>query len=114
MRATAAPGSLTREKQAKQDRKSASGDAQQDRQRFSVEAANSKQGTRGMPGRPVPKKDVVHCEKRRSAVCRRDQPTMSEWGNPLSARTASPTSGWMRGTRGTETSQYPEEKRGFR
>ena len=35
-----------------------------------------------MPGRPVPMKDVVHCDKRRSAVCRRDQPAMSEWGNP--------------------------------
>src|SRR5262249_45558080 len=28
-------------------------------------------GTRGMPGRQVPMKDVVHCEKRWSVVCRR-------------------------------------------
>src|SRR5262245_25005002 len=42
-----------------------------------------------MPGRPVPKKDVVHCDKRRSAVCRRDQPTISEWGNPTVARLSS-------------------------
>src|SRR5574341_750564 len=28
------------------------------------------EGERGMPGRQEPKKDVVHCEKRRGAVCR--------------------------------------------
>jgi len=36
-----------------------------------------------MPGQSVPKKDVVHCEKRRRGVCTREQPTVSEWGNPV-------------------------------
>ncbi len=40
-------------------------------------------GTRGMPWRLVPKKDVVHCEKLWSGVCTREQPEMSEWGNPI-------------------------------
>jgi len=30
-----------------------------------------KEGERGMPGRQEPKKDVVHCEKRRGVVCGR-------------------------------------------
>jgi hypothetical protein len=42
-----------------------------------------------MPWRLVPKKDVVHCEKRRSGVCSRKQPTMSEWGNPVVGRPSS-------------------------
>ena len=37
------------------------------------------------------------------------QPQISEWGNP---RGAIPASGWsLRPTRGTETSQYPEEEK---
>jgi hypothetical protein len=35
-----------------------------------------------MPRRVVPMKDAVHCEKLRSGVCNRDEPEMSEWGNP--------------------------------
>ena len=39
-------------------------------------------------------------------------PGISEWGNPPGARPG--TAGVIReGTGGTETSQYPEEKRGF-
>ena len=40
-------------------------------------------GARGMPWRQVPKKDVVHCDKHWSVVCRREQPVISEWGNPV-------------------------------
>jgi len=36
-----------------------------------------------MPWRQVPKKDVVHCDKHWSVVCRREQPVISEWGNPV-------------------------------
>lgn len=39
-------------------------------------------GIRWMPGCLLPRKDVVHCEKFRSGVCSRDEPEMSEWGNP--------------------------------
>jgi hypothetical protein len=39
-------------------------------------------------------------------------PGMSEWGNPPGARPGTQVSIWE-GTGGTETSQYPEEQRGF-
>ena len=39
-------------------------------------------GVQGMPWRQVPKKGVVHCDKLRSGVCSREQPEISEWGNP--------------------------------
>ena len=35
-----------------------------------------------MPGRHLPMKDVVHYEKLWSGVCSRDEPEISEWGNP--------------------------------
>lgn len=35
-----------------------------------------------MPRRQAPTKDAVHCEKLRSGVCTRDEPEVSEWGNP--------------------------------
>ena len=44
-----------------------------------------------MPGRQVPMKDVVHCEKLRSGVCSRKQPEMSEWGNPAGVMPRHPT-----------------------
>ena len=31
----------------------------------------------------MPKKDVIHCDKCRSGVCSRYEPTISEWGNPI-------------------------------
>ena len=39
-------------------------------------------GVQGMPWRQVPMKGVVHCDKLRSGVCSREQPEISEWGNP--------------------------------
>lgn len=55
------------------------------RERDNLSAAHvtaASKGIRGMPGRQAPMKDAVHCEKPRSAVCRRDEPRVSEWGNP--------------------------------
>jgi hypothetical protein len=43
-----------------------------------------------MPGRQVPKKDVVHCEKPWSGVYSREQPGMSEWGNPYRVKPVHP------------------------
>jgi hypothetical protein len=39
-------------------------------------------------------------------------PGISEWGNPPGARPGTPEQSGE-GTGGTETSQYPEEQRGF-
>ena len=39
-------------------------------------------------------------------------PGVSEWGNPPGARPGTQRQLWE-GTGGTETSQYPEEQRGF-
>jgi hypothetical protein len=69
-----------------------------------------------MPRRQEPKKDVWRCEKlrgvapkRRAVDIRMGKPGL---GNARSA--AGEHIAGERGTRGTETSQYPEEKRVFR
>jgi hypothetical protein len=60
-------------------------------------------------------KDVGHCEKPRAAVNKR----LSEdvrMGKPAAANPQHllvEYIDWERGTRGTETSKYPEEKRSF-
>jgi hypothetical protein len=49
----------------------------------------------------------------RKATVRRMQPhelSVSEWGNPAGEE---PVTASAEGTGGTETSKYPEEKRGF-
>ena len=63
-----------------------------------------------MPWLPEAKKDVTSCEKPRSGANARDEARMSEWGNPPGEEpgTAACAAG---PTRGTETSQYPEEKK---
>ena len=73
------------------------------------------EGERGMPGCQEPKKDVAHCEKRRGAVCRRRSGGV-RMGEPGRAERSPGAEhiGPLGGTRGTETSQYPEEKRAFR
>ena len=43
-----------------------------------------------MPWRQVPMKDVVHYEKLWSGVCSREQPEVSEWGNPAGVMTRHP------------------------
>ena len=72
-----------------------------------------------MPWRQVPKKDVEHCDKPRGAVCRRyirGCPNGETRRRDASLQRRLPTEsiGRETGTRGTETSQYPEEKRPFR
>jgi hypothetical protein len=68
-----------------------------------------------MPWRQVPKKDVGHCDKPRAAVNRR----LSEdfrMGKPAAANPQHLPVEYIdqeKGTRGTETSKYPEEKRSF-
>ena len=61
-------------------------------------------------------KDVVHCEKRRGAVCRHRSGDV-RMGKP-GWLTASHCEGehiaLAEGTWGTETSQYPEEQKRFR
>jgi hypothetical protein len=68
-----------------------------------------------MPWRQKPMKDVGGCDKPRGAANRAFDPRMSEWGNLAIMR-----AWWLRRsecigpcgvTRGTETSQYPEEKK---
>jgi hypothetical protein len=68
-----------------------------------------------MPWRQVPKKDVGHCEKLRGAVNRR---YIRRYPNGETQRSEPPLSiaesiGYEKGTWGTETSKYPEEKREF-
>jgi hypothetical protein len=68
-----------------------------------------------MPRRQVPKKDVGHCEKPRGAVYRRRSGDV-RMGKPAAANQRHPLVEHIdqgRGTWGTETSQYPEEKRLF-
>jgi hypothetical protein len=69
-----------------------------------------------MPWRQRPKKDVYHCEKLRGVVIelraadiRMGKPNPGNAGLATGEHIAS-----ERGTRGTETSKYPEEKRIFR
>ncbi len=69
-----------------------------------------------MPGRQEPTKDVAHCEKHRGAVCRRRSGDirMGKPGRVKRGHRQAEHIGLLGGTRGTETSQYPEEKRVFR
>ena len=69
-----------------------------------------------MPRHQRPKKDVHHCEKlrgvvvkQRSADVRMGKPALGNAGAARGEQIAT-----VRGTRGTETSKYPEEKKGFR
>ena len=55
-------------------------------------------------------KDVVACEMLSGSWQTSFDPEMSEWGNPLlTAVSLSEYIGYMKQTRGIETSQYPEE-----
>lgn len=69
-----------------------------------------------MPGRQMPMKDVVHCEKPRGAVCKRN---IRGYPNGETPRGDKPRDQMVEhidhveGTRGTETSQYLQEKREF-
>jgi hypothetical protein len=59
-----------------------------------------------MPGRQEPKKDVVHCEKRRGAVCRHRSGDirMGKPGGATLRHRVAEHIGHAGGTRGTETS----------
>ena len=79
-----------------------------------------------MPWHTQAMKDVARCDKLREGVSNRYHPQISEWGNPSSpfnfdrafARpelngrdiTGVNKIALVKRTRGTETSQYPEEK----
>lgn len=68
-----------------------------------------------MPWRQVPIKDVGHCDKPREAVYKRRSEDF-RMGKPARANLEQPPSefiGWRRGTQGTETSKYLEEKKPF-
>ena len=52
---------------------------------------------------------AAKCPGEALAAC---DPGISEWGNPPGARPGTQERSWE-GTGGTETSQYPEEQRGF-
>jgi hypothetical protein len=69
-----------------------------------------------MPWRQVPMKDAGHCEKPRGAVHRLRSGDV-RMGKPAAAEQAAASGrehiAVRRGTRGTETSQYPEEKKEF-
>ncbi len=70
-------------------------------------------GTRWMPWRQEAKKDVVSCDKPRGAASRRRSVDV-RMGKPPSGHAEGATAesiGGERPTRGTETSQYPEEKK---
>ena len=62
-----------------------------------------------MPRHWEPKKDVISCGKEQISI----EPRMSEWGNPLeqTSSTHAPIHNAWEGTRGTETSKYPEEEK---
>ena len=69
-----------------------------------------------MPRRQRPKKDVYHCEKLRGVVVKQRSVDI-RMGKPIlgNARIAiGEHIASERGTRRTETSKYPEEKRVFR
>ena len=77
----------------------------------------SYQGVWGMPGRRVPKKDVVHYEKLRGGVCSRYTAGDIRMGKPAQGHACGRLSEHIaqhEGTGGTETSKYPEEKTVFR
>ena len=69
-----------------------------------------------MPWRQRPKKDVHHCEKLRGVVMklRAADIRMGEPSTGNAVLAAGEHIASERGTRGTETSKYPEEKRIFR
>ena len=72
-------------------------------------------GLRWMPWRQTPTKDAGHCEKPRGAVYRHRSEGI-RMGKPTQANLGYPDPepiGVRKGTWGTETSQYPEEKRAF-
>ena len=54
-----------------------------------------------------------HAAKRPGEALAAWDPGVSEWGNPPGARPGTAPERGAGGTGGTETSQYPEEKRGF-
>ena len=66
-----------------------------------------------MPRRQEAMKDVVNCEKLRGVETGVD-PEMSEWGNPAGVISCHPLVEFIdqgRRTGGTETSNYPQEKK---
>jgi len=66
-----------------------------------------------MPWHQTPKKDVASCEKLRGAASRHRAVDI-RMGKPGGGHAPSPTDESIvceEGTRGTETSQYPEEKK---
>ena len=66
-----------------------------------------------MPRRQKAMKDVVNCEKLRGVETGVD-PEMSEWGNPAGVISCHPPVEFIdrgRRTGGTETSNYPQEKK---
>ena len=66
-----------------------------------------------MPRRQKAMKDVVNCEKLRGVETGVD-PEMSEWGNPAGVISCHPPAEFIgrgRRTGGTETSNYPQEKK---
>jgi hypothetical protein len=68
-----------------------------------------------MPWRQMPKKDVGHCDKPREAVYRRRSEDF-RMGKPAVAiqrHLLVEHIDQEKGTWGTETSKYPEEKRSF-
>jgi hypothetical protein len=68
-----------------------------------------------MPWRQVPMKDAEHCDKPRGAVNRRYIRGFPNGETRYREPIASPVEyiDWLRGTLGTETSKYQEEKRSF-
>jgi len=67
-------------------------------------------GARWMPRRWRPKKDAA---TRRNALGRCWQPAIQGSPNGATRPGSNLVTAQAGGTRGTETSQYPEEKRGF-
>ena len=66
-----------------------------------------------MPWRQEAMKDVVSCDKPRGAETSVD-PWISEWGNPHRVMSVEPGAehiGLRQQTRGSETSQYPQEEK---
>ena len=65
-----------------------------------------------MPRRLVAEEGRSHAAKRSGEGLAPGDPEVSEWGNPAAVMGRYPAKSGE-GTGGTETSQYPEEKRGF-
>ncbi len=61
---------------------------------------------------PAAEEGRGHAAKSPGDVLATGDPGVSEWGNPSGARPGTQAQAWE-GTGGTETSQYPEEQRGF-